>query len=235
MTAALLAEAGITSAPAVFDEPFGFFGVFPPFENHRELLAELGTRFLSAEISLKPYPCGVVIHPAIDGCIAIAGQPGFDAASVQSVDIFVHPRTAVLAEKQDPSSAITSRFSLHHAAALALTYGNADFDTFETADVADPALAALRRRMQVHRDEALPQTQARLAVTFADGTREEEFVTKATGGPDNPLSDAQLERKFVQLCGRAMDEGAARALYVRCIALGDEPDVAGFMKAVGSP
>ena len=147
----------------------------------------------------------------------------------------MHPRTAVLAEKQNPSSAITSRFSLHHAAALALTYGNADFETFETADVAAPDLAALRQRIAIHRDDALPQTAARVAVDCGAAGVMKEHVTQATGGPENPLSDAQLGRKFNQLCRRTMGDAAADAVYARCLALQDEPDIARFMDAVSPP
>jgi len=232
--AALLADAGLTSAPAVFDDAFGYFSTFPPVDGYQALLGELGQKFLITEISLKPYPCGVVIHPVIDACLAIARRDGFVVAGIRSVDIHVHPRTAVLAEKQDPASAITSRFSLHHAATLALTFGNADFATFERASVADPDLAALRQRITVHRDDDLPQTQARVTIDLGAAGVVTEHVTRATGGPGNPLSDAQLGRKFVQLCRRAMDDAAAEALYARCLTLSEEPDIAAFMETVAT-
>src|SRR5690606_37984314 len=189
---ALLAEAGVGSAPAVFDETFGYFDVFAPRPAYRDSLGDLGRRFLLCDISIKPYPCGVVIHPVIDGCLAVAHRPGFRAEDVRAVEFLVHPRTAVLAAKQDPASAIASRFSLHHAAALALSFGAADFATFETADVADPALAALRRRMTVRESADLTQSQARVTVTLSDGSRVEETVERPTGGPGRPLTAEQL-------------------------------------------
>ncbi|MEX2617246.1 MAG: hypothetical protein WD767_14215 [Alphaproteobacteria bacterium] len=182
---------------------------------------------------MKPYPCGVVIHPVIDACINVTRRSGFDCGAVRSVDIFVHPRTAVLAEKPDPGSLITSRFSLHHAAALALTFGAADFDIFEGTDVADPGLTALRKRFVIHRSDEMTATQAKVVVELADGERMAEHVTKAVGGPDNPLSDDQLKRKFIQLCGGVMDGSAAGSLFAQCLALHDVHDVGDFVnKAV---
>lgn len=228
--AALLAKQGLGSAPAIFDEPFGYFSVFEPRADFRELLRELGHRFLVSEISLKPYPCGVVIHPVIDACISISRRSGFDCGAIRSVDIHVHPRTAVLAEKPDPGSLITSRFSLHHAAALALTFGAADFDTFERSDVADPGLTALRKRFVIQRSDEMTATQAKVIVNLVDGSVLEEHVTKAVGGPENPLSDNQLKRKFTQLCGRVMDGAAAESLFAQCLALHEVVDVGEFVK-----
>jgi 2-methylcitrate dehydratase PrpD len=229
--AALLAEQGLTSAPAILDEPFGYFSVFKPNDGYRDNLADLGRRFLIAGMSLKPYPCGVVIHPVIDACIAISRRHGFAGDAVRGVEIFVHPRTAVLAEKQDPASLITSRFSLHHAAALALTFGAADFATFENTDVADPRLVVLRRCITVHHSPQLPQTQARVIVDLEGLGKVEEHVTQATGGPDNPLSTAQLKQKFVQLCGMAMDDGFAETMFDRCLSIAEVPDVSAFFTA----
>lgn len=228
--AALLARQGLSSAPAIFDEPFGFFSVFEPRADFRELLQDLGRQYLVSEISLKPYPCGVVIHPVIDACINISRRSGFDCGAIRSVDIHVHPRTAVLAEKPDPGSMITSRFSLHHAAALALTFGAADFETFERTDVADPGLVALRKRFVIHRSDDMTAAQAKVIVAFDGGEKITEHVTKATGSPENPLSDEHLERKFVQLCGLVMAPAAAEALLAQCQVLHEVRDVGDLVK-----
>ncbi len=221
--AALLAEQGLASAPAVLDEPFGYFSVFPPNEGYAETLRGLGRGYRIGGMSLKPYPCGVVIHPVIDACIALSRRDGFRCAAIRGVEIFVHPRTAVLAAKQDPASPIASRFSLHHAAALALTHGAADFATFEDADIADAGLARLRRLIAVRESSQMSATQSRVVVELDGIGRIEELVTQATGGPDRPLSREQLQSKFVQLCGAERD-GAA--FFERCLAIAELGDVA---------
>lgn len=223
--AARLAGQGLTSAAAVFEERFGYFDVFAPQPGWEDTLSSLGRHHRVAEITLKPYPCGVVVHPVIDACLAIFDDPGFDAQSVEAVTFHVHPRTAVLAGKQDPASEITSRFSLHHAAALALTRGAADFDAFESTDVADPALAALRRRMTVHASPDLSATHARVVVELASGRRLERDVTEPVGGPSRPLDDEQLARKFVQLCSLATDAATAERLWAQCLAVDGLPGV----------
>lgn len=225
VVAALLAEQGMESAPAILDETFGYFSVFQPNDGHADTLRGLGRRFLIGGMSLKPYPCGVVIHPVIDACIAISRRAGFRCDDIRGVEIFVHPRTAVLAEKQNPASPIASRFSLHHAAALALTHGAADFQTFEDADVADAGLARLRRSIAVRRSAELYATQSRVVVELGGGVRIEEFVSQATGGPDQPLGREQLKGKFVQLCGHGRDAAAAEALFESCMAVAELGDL----------
>ncbi|HEV7802955.1 MAG TPA: hypothetical protein VGP15_17910, partial [Burkholderiales bacterium] len=129
----------------------------------------------------------------------------------------VHPRAIELAGRQHPDSAIAGRYSLQHAAALALSRRAAGLATFDRADVNDPELVALRSRMVVESDAALRPAQARVTLELTDGRRHEHAVDHPSGSPERPLSDAQLRDKFMELAQRAIDGGAAQQLYALCL------------------
>lgn len=223
--AALLAEAGLDSAVDIFDGEPGFFAVFGTPVEPASLTSELGTRYLTAEISLKPYPCGVVIHPLIDACLEVSAKRALNAGEVRGIRIQVHPRAVELAGLQHPDTDIKGRFSLYHAAALALARRSAGLAAFDAADVHDVGLHALRKLMVVEADTQLQPSQARIQVELKDGIRLQSAIDHPSGSPERPLTDAQLHDKFSELARRVLDERASEALFEACMSLDRVQDV----------
>jgi len=219
--AALLAQAHLDSEPDVLEAKFGLFHVFGEPRNVEALTRDLGTQYVIADVSLKPYPCGIVIHPLIDACLELVRAHGrvLCARDIQRISAAVHPRAIELAGRQHPDSAIAGRYSLQHAAALALSRGSAGLGEFDGAAVDDPALAALRGIMDVAGDPSMHPGQARVALALFDGTRLEHAIDHPSGSPERPLTDAQLQQKFMALAKRAVDERSAEKLYELCIGL----------------
>jgi 2-methylcitrate dehydratase PrpD len=224
--AAMLAQAGLESAPDVLETKFGLFDVLGWPSDPAAITRDLGARYLVSELSLKPYPCGVVIHPLIDACLEISQQHALDRGQLRAVNIYVHPRAVELAGRKHPVDAIAGRFSLYHAAALALARRSAGLAAFDGADVNDPELAALRDLMVVKADARLLPSQARIDVDLIDGTHFHNAVEHPSGSPEPPLTDAQLHDKFIELARRVLDENAAEALFSASLTLDRLADVA---------
>lgn len=221
---ALLAEAGLDSEPDVLEAKFGLFDVFGGRQNADAITGELGTRYMLPDVSLKPYPCGIVIHPLIDACLELASDRALSWTDVRRITAFVHPRAIELAGRQHPGNALAGRYSLQHAAAVALTRRSAGLAAFE-ADVNDAALVALRSRMTVEGELQLTPGQARVIVELNDGGCLEQAIDHPSGSPERPLTDAQLRGKFIELAKRAMDEHTTEQLYEQCLAVGEVADV----------
>jgi len=216
---ALLAEAGLDSAPDAIEAKFGLFDVFGRPADPGSVVRGLGASYLVSEISIKPYPCGVVIHPLIDACLGLSRERAVGPGDVRTISIAVHPRAVELAGRKHPDTAIGGRFSIYHAAALALARRSAGIAAFDAADVNDPQLAALRERMQVEADARLTPGQARVQIEFVNGTRTEQAVEFPSGSPERPLADAQLREKFLELAHRSMNDRAALGLFEACLSL----------------
>ena len=87
---------------------------------------------------------------------------------------------------------------------------------YTDARVFNPQVAAVRERVVAEADAGLRDDEAGLAVTLADGRRIAIHVEHALGSVDNPMSDRELERKFIDLAGDTLSAGRAEQLIERC-------------------
>ena len=104
--------------------------------------------------------------------------------------------------------------------ATALTHGSVRLAAFEPARRDDPATRALMAKIELsvdaELDAAFPrQRAARIAIETRDGRRGEFLQPTRKGDPDMPLSDRELEEKFMELAAPVQGAAAARALIAR--------------------
>jgi 2-methylcitrate dehydratase PrpD len=194
--AALLAERGFDSSQEIIEGKRGFCRIYSDDAVPERLTAGLGDGWLIETNGHKPYACGVVLHPLIDAVIAIRSRERIDPAAVSAIDLWVHPLVASITGVVEPSSGLQSKFSTRHSAAVALVDGAAGIAQYSDARAADPAVAALRRKVNAVADESLRPDEARAAIVTG-GLRHEVHIAHASGTADNPMSDAAIEAKFL--------------------------------------
>jgi len=216
LNAALIAATGFTASMRALEAPRGFAAVLADGLDEDLLTGALGERWEAALDTYKPYPCGIVLHPLIDGCLQVAGQSGAPLAAIARVDVRVHPLVMVLTPRTEPKDGLESKLSFAHACAVALADRAAGVDQFTDARALDPAIAALRTRIQPVVDERLATDQSVVTLTLSDGRRFESRIEHATGSVVNPMTDAALDAKFVALAMRTMAEADARLLCDLC-------------------
>ncbi len=193
LLAALLAERGFDASQEIIEGKRGFARIYSDVAVPEALAADLGQRWLIETNGHKPYACGVVLHPLIDAVIALRDR--IDPAGVSEIGLRVHPLVLSITGVTEPSSGLQSKFSFRHSAAVALIDGAAGIAQYSDARAADPAVAALRRKVQAVADETLRRDEAHAAIV-ADGTRHDIHVAHASGTADNPMTDAAIAEKF---------------------------------------
>ena len=157
-----------------------------------------------------------MIHPAIDGCIQLRNQYNLTADQIDRIDLRVHPLVLELTGKKTPQTGLEGKFSVYHAAAVAIVEGAAGEKQFSDALVRDPAIVALRDRVTATVDPAVGEAQVKIAITLKDGTRLEKSVEKVIGSIENPMSDAALDVKFLDLTSGVLPLAQARKLLELC-------------------
>src|SRR5690606_16359785 len=96
-----------------------------------------------------------------------------------------------------------------------------------TAAVRDPLVVSLRAKVGATADPALGRAAARVVVRMKDGRALERSIVHCIGTPERPMTDAELETKFMgQALFVGMDEAAARRLLADCWRIDTLPDVA---------
>jgi 2-methylcitrate dehydratase PrpD len=99
-------------------------------------------------------------------------------------------------DRPDISTGRESQVSVQHAVAAGLTHGEAGLEQFTDACVNDPAMAALRRKIEVVRDGSFSTIAAGVEITTSDGAVHRLSQTAARGSDANPMSDRDLEQKL---------------------------------------
>jgi 2-methylcitrate dehydratase PrpD len=219
--AAFLAEAGFDSSERGIEAPRGFANVLSTKQDFSEILDGLGTRWEAALNSYKPFACGIVIHPTIDGCIQLREELGPAVDDIAHVSLTTHPLVLELTGKTEPKTGLEAKFSVYHAAAAALLDGDGSPTAFTDALVNDAKLVALRRKVKAKADPNCAEDAVTIRVTLGDGRTVEKHVAHAIGSLDRPLTDAQLETKFHNQASLVIGEDASRRLMETAWALPD--------------
>jgi 2-methylcitrate dehydratase PrpD len=210
--AGLLAEGGFTGAPDPLEGRRGMFAVMSPASRPERLTEGLGERWQIFDNGVKPYACGVVIHPAIDAVRDLSVREGLAPERIQSIELRVHPLVRELTGKTNPRTGLEGKFSVTFACAIALIDGVAGEGQFSDENVRRDDVRAIMDRIEVVPDPEVPHTKAGAAAVTADGNTVRTWVDAARGTPGNRLSDEELREKFHSLADPVLGRDRAGRL-----------------------
>jgi len=194
LMAALLAAKDFAGPAEPLNGGQGYYHALGEAAKLSALTDGLGESWEIMPTSYKPYPCGFVMHPVIDCVLDWRREnPG---AAVEKIVVTGNPLMAVRADRPNISSGRESQVSVQHAVAAALTFGKAGLEQFTDACVNDPAVRALRGKVEVLCDEKYPTVAAAVAITTANGETHKLSQQAARGSDANPMSDRDLEDKL---------------------------------------
>ena len=194
--AALLAQAGFTSGERGIEGPRGFAHVLAAARDLSRIATRLGVDFDLRENTYKPFPCGIVNHPTIDGAIQIHDEQRPDPASIVAVRLRVAPLVLDLCNQQNITKGLQGKFSVYHGAAVGLVRGKAGLREYTDEAVNDAAIKRVRELTTAVGDASVTEDQVHVEVELSDGRRLSKFVEQSLGNIHKPLSDQQLEDKF---------------------------------------
>lgn len=216
LTAALLAANGFTSSNRVLEAPRGFCNVMSTARDYAAITEGLGQSFEIALNTYKPFACGIVIHPTIDGCVQLREEHGLTGAEIERIDLRVDPLVLELTGKRTPQLGLEGKFSVYHSAAVAIIYGRAGEEEYSDAVVRDPRVTELRDRVQAVAEDGIREDEAYVTILLKDGRVITRHVEHAIGSLERPMSDAQLDDKFRGLAEPVLGRDRAEALIELC-------------------
>ena len=225
LTSALLARHGYTASTRALEAPRGLLQTYSTKCDWSQIDDALGKRFELAFNSYKPFACGVVIHPAIDGCIRLRDQYGIGADNIERIALKVHPLVLELCGKTSPRSGLEGKFSVYHACAAGIVYGRAGEGEFADELVTRPDLVSLRGRIAATIDAGIAEDAADVTITLRDGRSLHERIDHAIGSFERPLTDDDLRRKFHGLVDPVLGSSRADGLIEQLAGLGGTTDL----------
>jgi 2-methylcitrate dehydratase PrpD len=218
--AALAAREGVTGSLDVIEGDAGFGRAMSDGPDWARATATLGKDFHITRMTFKNHACCGHTFAAIDGALELQRSMGVKAADIARVRVGTYRSALEVAGHEHPATPAEARFSLKYVVATALTHGSVRLAAFEPERMADAATRALMRNIDLAVDAELDagfpiQRAARIAIETKDGRRGEYLQPTRKGDPDMPLSDSELEHKFLELAAPVLGDAAARALIAR--------------------
>ena len=212
LMSAIMAAHGFTASTKAIEAPRGMAQTYSTKCDWREITDQLGERFEISFNTYKPFACGIVIHPSIDGCVQLRNAHHLEADDIERIELKVHPLVLELTGKRTPRLGLEGKFSVYHAAAAGIVFGAAGEAEFSDEVVARPDVVALRDRVTAIVDREIFEDQADVTVKCRDGRTLRVFVEHAMGSVERPMSDDDLARKFHGLVDPVL--GADRAAAI---------------------
>lgn len=203
---ALMAQKGITGVKNFIEGEVGFYDLYHPRSTYRDLgklTDRLGQKFENEDISLKPYPCGVVNHTAIEAAMALATEYDIQPVDVAKIMVYTGAGSYILCqpleEKRHPKNAVDTQFSIPWSVATAIAKRRASIEDYTDQATKDPIVNNLTGKLDVGIDPSLTgQTiePARVSITLGDGRKLTEQVDIPLGSPKKPFSAVDVRRKL---------------------------------------
>jgi 2-methylcitrate dehydratase PrpD len=222
---ALLAHAGFTSGVHGLEGPRGFAAVQAAEYDLSKITARLGVDFDLRANTYKPFPCGIVNHPTIDGAIQIQQEYKPAPESIRAVRLRVAPLVLDLCNQQNITRGLQGKFSVYHGAAIGLVCGRAGIREYTDEVVNDPAIKRVRESATAVADPSLTEDQANVEVELVSGETLSRFVEKSLGNIHRPMSNQQLEEKFRDQAVLALSAAQVARVIELCWRIDQLPDV----------
>jgi 2-methylcitrate dehydratase PrpD len=231
LLAALLAQKNFTSSVQGIEAKRGFANVLSTAFKPGEITDKLGETWEVSLNTYKPFACGIVIHPAIDGCVQLRNEHKLTGDEIEAIALKAHPLVLELTGKKTPQVGLEGKFSVYHSSAVAVIYGAAGEAEYSDAVVRDPKVVALRDKVSATVDKAMHEDQVHVSIKLKNGKTVEKYVEHAVGSLARPMSDADLEAKFKGLCKGILSDGETGKLIGLCWDVGKLKDAAEVARA----
>ncbi|MBV7484208.1 MmgE/PrpD family protein [Bordetella sp. BOR01] len=222
--AAILARQGVTGSLDVLDGESGLGHAMAEGPDWTHIGATLGRDFHISRLTFKNHiGCGHTFA-AIDGALALRQRHGLAASDIAAVRVATYQPALDIACHAAPATANEARFSFPYVVASALIDGSVRLAAYDPPRLKDPLMLALMKRISVvvdpGIDRAFPgQRTARVEITMADGRCFEHIQAHRKGDPEEPLTDAELHDKFMELSSPTIGTGNAKMLLARLCAI----------------
>ena len=206
ITAAQLAQAGLTAGDQVVEHPFGFAATVlgTGIYDLDEMAANLGRPFRTQDaLIIKKYPCCGGNHAMLDSLFSLMRDHNFTADDVANAEIDQSYYSVVMLY-QEPDDDLKGKFSAKYNVAAALVDGAVKIDTFTQekidAPVMSDAMDKVRTRVMAKSEELLTNSEdgLKVKITLKDGRVLEHTTSRAgiLGSQQNPWGFDSIKAKF---------------------------------------
>ena len=200
------AKSGFLGPRTVFEGQHGVFNCFaknniePDFSH---IISDLGNRWESKNLALKPYACGTMAQPFIDCAIKLKDKidnvENIDKVIASVGEGTVHRLWEPLEEKQNPSTPYGAKFSVPYCISIGLINGSAGLNEFTDKCLKNLEVIKLASKVnyEINPNDEYPRNYTgKIKIVMKDGTIYSSSQECLRGGKRDPLSINEVREKF---------------------------------------
>jgi 2-methylcitrate dehydratase PrpD len=188
-------------------------------------------------VSIKPYPCGVLTHPSMDTMLSIVTEHDLKAEDIKEAILFAGSNILKPIRYEIAHDELEAKFCMPFLLAAIILSRKAGVHEFTDEFVNADSTQQLMRRIRTEFDGDIEargwdKIRSRVEVVLNDGRRiAKEADENYRGGPDNPLTDKELQNKFTDCTERMLDEAARENIFSIIEQLEDLEDITKLIQA----
>lgn len=217
--AALMAKRGFTGPAGILEAPGGLWPQLESDATIESLLDGLGKPFRITKCGLKDHKFAAIAwsHPAIEALLKLRAEHGLTPKNVKAIKVRATRKVATrIGDKAGARlSPLDTQFSGQNILATALKYG--DLLPKRQKMSSDKDVRAISKIVKIEHDPSLDhlypdKMPSIVEVRTVEGKLLTCRVDYRRGDPQNPLSDKDIEDKFMALSAKHLSKAAARKI-----------------------
>ncbi len=190
VTAAYLAAAGFTGAPAISVEA----------EDVEDLWSDLGSNWRIHEQYFKAYPVCRWAQPPVEAAVSLRKTHQLNLDEIKKITVSTFHEAKRLTTTS-PKTTEEAQYSLPFATAVALKFSTIGPTEVKTQTLSDREVLRLANLIIIAEcdefNQAFPEKRfAKVSITTSKGRTVTSPVTEAPGDPEAPFSDDTITQKF---------------------------------------
>ena len=222
--AAMAAAKGVTGALDIIEGEVGFGAAMCVDPDWSKVTRGLGTDYHIVHVTFKNHGCCGHTFPSIDGVLHVMHAHGLKPEDIKKIRLGTYKAGLDIIDNASPEGEYQAKFSLQYTVAHAVIHGSVRLNAFLPDRLADARVRAMMKKIECVADPELSkgyptQRAARVEIETADGRKLAHFQPTRKGDPEMPLTDEELNDKYVELAAPVLGEAVARSLLEQLWAL----------------
>lgn len=218
--AALLGARGLEANDSALDGNFGFTSVFSGGVFEEKLDQGFGKvlSIVDPGVSVKPFPSGILSHQSMDAMLTLVNQHDIKPDQVEEVTFYAGSNILKPLSYALASDHMEAKFCMPALLAMCILNRRAGQHEFNDAFIQSEPMQSLQRRIKTELDTEIEsrgfnKIRSRINIAMTDGRTLEMWADERyRGSPDNPMTDEEMEQKFLICTEGILSEKRQRIL-----------------------
>jgi 2-methylcitrate dehydratase PrpD len=198
-----LAAIGWTAAPDILEAPLGYLHAAGGSYDPQAIVSRLGKpwTFASPGVSIKPFPCGSLTHPAMGEALRLIRENNVQPGDVDKIEVGGNSAMTSALFQHHPVNGLQAKFSMEFCMSILVLERKAGLGEFQDAVVERPDVQEMIKRVIFTNDPeaeraGLDKMTSLLKIHLKNGKVLSGRAEFAKGSPANPMSYDEVADKF---------------------------------------